>query len=219
MNMNIEQARINMVDQQIKTWEVIGQNILSLLKKTNRENFLPANYHDLSFADISIQIGNNQTTMPPKLEARIIQILNLKGDESILEVGTGCGYLTSLLAHFAKSVKSIDIFPDFIEKAKTNISKLELNNVELECVDIYSILNKQETYDVVILTGSIPEMDKRFLDILNKNGKIFAVIGEKPIMEACIITKENSSKYSCNSIFETSVPSLIGAEKKEKFNF
>lgn len=217
--MDIEQARFNMIEQQIRTWEVLDQDVLDLLNEIHREDFIPESYQSLAFADVRIPIGHDQTTMMPKVEARLLQSLDLQGNESIFEIGTGCGYLTSLLASSAKSVKSIDIYPDFIESAKNKITKAGLINVELECTDIYTILDKKDHYDIVVVTGSLPKMDDRFLNLLNNNGKMFVIVGESPVMEARLITMQNGTSWSYESLFETDLPALIGAEHKETFEF
>ncbi len=217
--MDIEQARSNMIEQQIRTWEVLDMDVLDLLNEIHRENFIPDAYQDLAFADTRIPIGHDQTTMMPKVEARLLQSIAVNPDETVLEVGTGCGYLTTLLAKSAKHVKSVDIYPDFITAASDRIIKTDLTNIELECMDAYSLVDQTEKYDVIVLTASIPAMDERFIDLLNDGGRMFAIIGESPAMEACLLTKQNESDYSVESIFETDLPALIGSEQKETFEF
>ncbi len=217
--MDIEQARLNMIEQQIRTWDVLDMDVLGLLNEIHREDFIPDNYKDLSFADICISIGHGQSTMTPKVEARLLQSLALKPNETVLEIGTGCGYLTSLLAKSAKHVKSIDIYPDFIVAANDKILKTGLNNIELESADAYNLFDQTEKYDALVLTASLPKMDERFLNLLNDNGRMFAIIGESPVMEACVFTKQNDSNYTKQSLFETNLPALIGSEQKEKFVF
>jgi len=217
--MDIEQARSNMIEQQIRTWEVLDMDVLDLLNEIHREEFIPESYQELSFADTRLPIGHEQTTMTPKVEARLLQSLALKADETVLEIGTGCGYLTTLLAKSAKHVKSIDIFPDFIKTANDKIIKAGLSNIELESTDVYSLFGQAEKYDVLVLTASLPKMDERFLDLLNDGGRMFAIIGESPAMEACVLTKQNDSDYSTKSFFEIDIPALIGSEQKETFEF
>ena len=217
--MDIEQARLNMIEQQIRTWEVLDQDVLDLLNEIHREEFIPDSYKELSFADTSIPIGHKQTTMTPKVEARLFQSLAIKPDDTVLEIGTGCGYLTTLLAKSAKHVKSIDIFPDFIDAAKDKIAKTGLTNVELESTNAYTLFDQSAKYDVIVITASLPTIDDRFLDLLNDGGRMFVIIGESPVMEACVITKQNDSTWSQESLFETDLPALIGAEQKETFEF
>ena len=217
--MDLQQARLNMIEQQIRPWEVLDQNVLNLLNEIYREEFIPDAYQDLCFADTRLPIGHEQTTMTPKIEARVLQSLTINPEDSVLEIGTGCGYLTALLAKSAKHVRSIDIFPDFIDSVKAKIAKTELTNIELENCDAYSIFEQSAKYDVIVLTASLPTMDDRFLNLLNDGGRLFVIIGESPVMEACVFTRQSDSSWSQESIFETDLPALIGAEHKETFKF
>jgi protein-L-isoaspartate(D-aspartate) O-methyltransferase len=217
--MDIKQARLNMIEQQIRPWEVLDQDVLNLLNEIHREEFIPDSYKDLSFADTRIPIGHEQTTMTPNVEARLLQSLTIKHDDSVLEIGTGCGYLTTLLAKSAKQVKSIDIFPDFINAAKDKIAKTGLTNTELKNCDAYTLFEQPVKFDVIVLTASLPTMDDRFLNLLNDGGRMFVIIGESPVMEACVFTKQNDSSWSQESLFETDLPALIGTEQKETFEF
>ena len=217
--MDIEQARSNMIEQQIRTWDVLDMGILGLLNEIHREDFIPDEYRELAFVDMRIPIGHEQITMTPKVEARLLQSLKLTSCDTVLEVGTGCGYLTALMAKTAKHVKSIDIYPDFISSATDKLEKTGLSNIELESADVYDLLDKADKYDVLVLTASLPEFDERFLNLLNDNGKVFAIIGESPAMEACILTKQGDACSKQESIFETDLPALIGTPQKEGFEF
>lgn len=217
--MDFKQARFNMIEQQIRTWEVLDQDVLDLLNEIHREEFIPDSYKNLALADTSIPIGHDQTTMAPKLEARILQSLDVDPDESVLEIGTGCGYFTALLASSARHIKSVDIFPDFIDAANEKIAKTKLTNIELESCDAYSLLEKTERYDVAVFTASLPKMDERFLSLLNDHGRLFVIVGESPAMEARLYTKQNESSWSYESLFETDLPALIGANQKDVFEF
>lgn len=217
--MDIEQARFNMIEQQIRTWEVLDQDVLDLLNEIHREDFIPEDYKDVAFADTFIPIGHDQITMTPKLEARLLQSLDIESHESVLEIGTGCGYLTTLLACSAHSVTSIDIFPDLVESAQTKIAKTGLTNIELQTKDAYSLFDSTEKYDVIVLTASLPKMDDRFLDLLNDKGRLFVILGESAAMEACVFSKQDDAGYSHESLFETDIPALIGVEEENKFEF
>ena len=217
--MDFKQARFNMIEQQIRTWEVLDQDVLDLLNEIHREEFIPDAYKNLALADTSIPIGHDQTTMAPKFEARILQSLDVKPDESVLEIGTGCGYLTALLASSARQVKSVDIFPDFIDAASKIIAKTKLTNIDLESCDAYSLLEKPERYDIAVFTASLATMDERFISLLNDHGRLFVIVGESPAMEARLYTKQNESSWSYESLFETDLPALIGAKQKDAFEF
>ena len=217
--MDFKQARFNMIEQQIRTWEVLDLDVLDLLNEIHREEFIPESYQNLALADTSVPIGHEQITMAPKFEARILQSLDINPGESVLEIGTGCAYFTALLASSARQIKSIDIFPDFIDSAREKIAKTKLTNIELESSDAYSLLEKPERYDVVVFTASLPSMDERFLDLLNEHGRLFAIVGESPAMEARLYAKQNDSSCSYESVFETDLPALIGATQKDEFEF
>ena len=217
--MDFKQARFNMIEQQIRTWEVLDQDVLDLLNEIHREEFIPDAYKNLALADTSIPIGHDQTTMAPKFEARILQSLDVESDESVLEIGTGCGYFTALLASSTRQVKSVDIFPDFIEAASEKIAKTKLTNIELESCDAYTLLEKSERYDIVVFTASLSSMDERFLTLLNDNGRLFVIVGDSPAMEARLYRKQNETSWSYECLFETDLPALIGAKQKDEFEF
>ena len=216
---DIQQARHNMIEQQIRTWEVLNQDVLDLLNEIYREEFVPEEYKELAFADTRIPLGHDQTMMTPKVEARLVQSLAIESNQSVLEIGTGSAYLTALLASSAQSVYSVDLFQDFVDSAQIKLDKAGLQNIRLECRDAYSLFDVNETFDIVVLTASIPEMDDRFLKLLNNDGRMFAIVGESPAMEARIISKQDESNWSYESLFETDLPALIGAKHKEAFEF
>ena len=217
--MDIEQARFNMIEQQIRTWEVLDQTVLDLLNQLHREDFVPDNYRNLAFADIRIAIGHDQSMMTPKVEARLLQSLELEPDEAVLEVGTGSGYLTALLARSAGTVKSVDIYPDFVTAARNKLEQHGITNVDLEDVDIYQMLDTNNRFDVLVLTASLPKMDERFLNLLKDGGRMFVIVGESPVMEAWLISKQTASSWSYESLFETDLPAMIGALENERFHF
>ena len=208
--MDIEQARYNMIEQQIRTWEVLDQSVLDLLGEIRREDFVPDSYKGLAFADIRIPLANNQTMMMPKEEARVLQSLELDKEASVLEVGTGSGYLTALLASKANSVKSIDIYPEFTNACQEKLAKCDISNVSIESTDIYQLLDSGQEFDAVVLTASLPKMDERFLQLVKDGGKMFVMIGDSPVMEAGLINKQNAHSWSMEGLFETDLPPLIG---------
>ncbi len=217
--MDIEQARYNMIEQQIRTWEVLDQSVLDLLGEIRREDFVPDSYKGLAFADIRIPLANNQTMMMPKEEARVLQSLELDKEASVLEVGTGSGYLTALLASKANSVKSIDIYPEFTNACQEKLAKCDISNVSIESTDIYQLLDSGQEFDAVVLTASLPKMDERFLQLVKDGGKMFVMIGDSPVMEAGLINKQNANSWSMEGLFETDLPPLIGALENEAFEF
>ena len=212
--MDIQQARKNMIEQQIRAWEVLDQTVLDLLGEIHREEFIPDAYKGLAFADTRLPIGHGQATMTPKTEARLLQSVAIRPHETALEIGTGCGYLTALLASSASRVTSIDIFADFIHSARAKLARTGFENARLEHMDAYTMLDRDEKYDLVIFTASLPVMDERFLRLLNENGRLFAIIGQSPAMEARVIAKQREGGYSTEGIFDTDLPGLIGSEKE-----
>ena len=218
-DMDIELARFNMIEQQIRTWEVLDQSVLDLLGKIHREVFVPESYRGLAFADIRIPLDHGQTMMMPKEEARVLQSLELGKDDTVLEIGTGSGYLTALLASTAGKVKSIDLYPDFTSSCHEKLARFNLTNVELETTDVYQLLQKGQQYDAVVLTASLPKMDERFLQLVKEGGSLFVIVGSSPVMEAGLIAKQSADSWALEGLFETDLPPLIGALENEPFQF
>ena len=226
---DIEKARFNMVEQQIRTWEVLDQDILDLLSQVKREEFVPTAYRGLAFVDMEIPLAHGaqgaarlQTMMAPKLEARIMQELAIQKHESVLEIGTGSGYLTALLARRAHQVMSIEIFPEFSQVAGWNLQQAGITNAALKVGDAaraQPALIGIERHDVIVLTGSTPVLPKAFLDALNPGGRLFAVVGDAPAMKAMLYTKTTSATIAMAEIFETVLTPLVNAQQPQRFEF
>ncbi|MEA3154205.1 MAG: protein-L-isoaspartate(D-aspartate) O-methyltransferase [Betaproteobacteria bacterium] len=217
--MDLERARFNMVEQQIRTWEVLDQRVLDLLFKVPREDFVPELYRALAFVDMEIPIGNGEKMLQPKQEARMLQELMLKQQDHILEVGTGSGYMTALLASFAAHVYSVDIHPDFTRNAAGKLAMHGISNVTLETGDAALGWNKQGPYDAILITGSLPILPETFKMSLKPGGRLLAVIGEPPVMEAQLITNVGGGAYNAVSLFETCIAPLKNARQPERFVF
>lgn len=212
--MNVEQARFNMVEQQIRTWEVLDPRILDLIGSMPREEFVPAQYRDLAFADIMIPLRHGQVMMEPKVEARLLQALAIESSDIVLEVGTGSGYFAALLAKFGKHVCSIDIFPDFTENAQRALARHGINNVTLETGDAAKGWDKRAPYDVIAITGSLPALPETFLHSLKPGGRLVAIIGEAPVMEAVLATRAGEgAQWTRESLFETNIPPLLNTAR------
>ncbi len=222
-NMDFEKARFLMVEQQIRTWEVLDQDVLDLLFAVKREDFVPVAYRSLAFVDMEIPLDHQQTMMTPKLEARILQEVAPKSDERVLEIGSGSGYLTALLAKQAESVTSIDIFQDFSLAAAAKLKRIGVTNVHLKTGDAaesaVNILASHETFDVIVLTGSVPMLPKAYLDMLNLNGRLFAVVGDAPAMKATLFTKTGEPAFTTDDLFETVLMQLVNAKQPSRFEF
>lgn len=217
--MNIEQARFNMVEQQIRTWEVLDQDVLDLLFELKREEFLPERSRALAFVDMAAPIGFGEFTLPPKLEARIIQELTLKSSDRVLEIGSGCGYLTALLAKITQHVTSVEIVAELSAFAEKNLRKHDIENVALNIGDGARGWATEQTFDVIVLTGSTPVLAQTFLQSLNAGGRLFAIVGEAPIMKATLISRGTGGDLKQHELFETCVAPLKNAEQREQFVF
>lgn len=219
MNATLEQTRFNMIEQQIRTWEVLDPVVLDLLKQVPREDFVPAQYLGLAFADLEIPIGHGQRMLSPKMEARIVQSLSLKPTDRVLEVGTGSGYMTALLAKLVKQVVSVDCIPEFTENARKKLQQHGYSNIVLETGDAAQGWQPHAPYDVIVLTGSLPVLPAQLQQQLAVGGRMFVVVGEAPVMEATLIQRVAENTFRSDVLFETCVPELAGAPQPERFSF
>ncbi len=219
MTMDIETARFNMVEQQIRPWEVLDANVLSACAKVPREHFVPEAYRQLAFSDTAIDIGHGQTMMQPKLEARLLQALDVQRTDRALEIGTGYGYLAALLATLAAHVTSIELFEDLSTRAKSNLRQMGISNVALHVGDALEGWSTAEPYDVIVVTGSSPQRRPLIEQQLSIKGRLFIVIGVAPVMEALLVTRLSKDSWATESLFETELAPLIGAETTPIFEF
>jgi protein-L-isoaspartate(D-aspartate) O-methyltransferase len=217
--MNFDQARANMVEQQIRPWEVLDQAVLDLLYAVPREDFVPGAYRALAFADMEIPIGEGEKMMAPKIEARIVQELAPRKHERVLEVGTGSGYLTALLAHRAGHVHSVEIRPALAAFGRENLARHGADNVTLEVGDAARGWPTRAPYDVIVLTGSTPVLPRALLDQLAPGGRLFAVVGEPPVMVARLVTCTAPGAFRTVELFDTLLKPLVNAEQPPRFRF
>ena len=223
--MDLEQSRFNMVEQQIRTWEVLDQEVLQLLFEVRREEFVPPAYRSLAFVDMEIPLGYGQVMLAPKLEARILQELQVKKTDKILEVGSGSGYQTALLAKKGGYVYSVEIVPELTAMAERNLLSHDITNATLETGDAARGWPLHAPYDVIVLTGSTPVLPEAFQKCLSTGGRMFAVVGDPPVMQAVLVTcisQEGSSgggAYSTVGLFETCISPLRNAKQPERFTF
>ena len=217
--MNLEQARTNMVEQQIRTWEVLDQDVLDLLYAVPREEFVPPSCRNLAFTDMEIPIGEDERMWAPKIEARVLQEMAPRRSDKVLEVGTGSGYLTALFAHRAAQVCSVEIKPALAAFGKANIARHGVDNVTLETGDGARGFAKWGPYDVILLTGSLPLMPRAVLESLVPGGRAFAVIGEPPVMTAKIFHCSAPGEYRAVELFETLITPLANCERPSRFRF
>ena len=217
--MNIEQTRFNMVAQQIRTWYVLDDNVLDLLYKLKREEFVPAENREMAFVDMEIPLGHGQVMLTPKMEARILQELHIKKTDKILEVGSGSGYMTALLTDRGAHVYSVEIMPELKAMAENNLKAHNITNVTIEQGDAARGWAKHEPYDVIVLTASTPVLPDAFQKSLNPGGRLFAITGEDPVMEAVLITCTAPGEFTTKKLFETSTAPLINAQQPVRFTF
>jgi protein-L-isoaspartate(D-aspartate) O-methyltransferase len=220
--MNLEQARTNMVEQQIRTWEVLDQDVLDLLYVVPRENFVPEKHRALAFSDLEIPIEEGvkagQRMWQPKLEARVLQEVNVRKTDRVLEVGTGSGYFTALLSHRAANVVSVEINPALAAFGRANLERHGADNVTLEIGDAARGWPAHAPYDVIVLTGSTPLLPPSFLEHLAPGGRLFAVVGEPPAMTARIVVSSGTG-WRATDLFETVILPLVNAEHPARFRF
>jgi protein-L-isoaspartate(D-aspartate) O-methyltransferase len=217
--MNVEQARYNMVEQQIRPWEVLDQQVLDLLFKVKREEFVPPQYRSLAFVDMEIPLGNGEKMFAPKIEARLLQEISIQPGDRILEVGTGSGYMTALLASLGGHVDSVDIEPEFTQGAAAKLAAHQITNVTLETGDAARGWNKQGPYDAIVLTGSVPILPEAFKQGLGPGGRLIAIVGEAPVMEVRLITRVGERAFNSIVLFETCIAPLRNALQPERFVF
>ena len=217
--MNLEQARTNMVEQQIRTWEVLDQEVLDLLYVVPREEFVPEKHRALAFSDLEIPIGGGECMWQPKLEARVLQELGVRRTDRVLEVGTGSGYLTALLARRAARVCSVEIQPELAQLGRANLERHGVENLTLELGDAARGWPRHAPYDVIVLTGSTPVLPQAFLAQLAPGGRLFAVVGEPPIMAARLVECSAPQASHDTVLFETVIAPLVNCEQPPRFRF
>ncbi len=217
--MNIEQARFNMIEQQVRPWEVLDQDVLDLLYVVRREDFVPAAHRALAFSDIEIPLGDGERMWTPKIEARVLQELGVKKMERVLEVGTGSGYFAALLAHCAQHVTSVEINPRLRTFGEQNLQRRELDNVTVELGDAAQGWGAHAPYDIIVLTGSTPVLPQALLAQLKTGGRLFAIVGDAPVMEARLVTRVAGNALRSVDLFETSFPPLRNAAQPQRFSF
>jgi protein-L-isoaspartate(D-aspartate) O-methyltransferase len=211
-------ARQQMVDQQIRTWEVLDPRVLDALSAVPREAFVPREYRDLAFADAPIPIGFGQSMLAPNLQGRILQALGVNAADSVLEIGSGTGYLSASFSLLGRSTHSIDIHAEFVGNAQANLRAVPQAQVQFEIRDAFGAAAIGE-YDVIAVTGSLPVYDTRFEQSLRVGGRLFAVVGMPPVMDAILVRRVDGGEWIRESLFETVIEPLVNAAAAPKFVF
>ena len=216
--MNTDYARLQMVNQQVRGWNVYDERVLAMLRELHREHFVPDGFESLAFADLAIPLGHGEHMMTPTIEGRVLQALGLQGGETVLEIGTGSAFMTACLAKLSAQVTSVDIYDDFIESARRKLEAEGIENVKLMQMDATQELPAGE-FDAIAVTGSIQAFDPRYVEALAPNGRLFMVVGEAPVMEAKLIERTNEHDWHTISLFETDLPPLVHGALPPQFSF
>lgn len=219
MTSNLERARYNMIEQQIRTWEVLDAAVLDVLREVPREDFVPARYRKLAFSDLRIPLGQGQVMMKPIEEGRMLQSLALDKQHRVLEIGTGSGFITACLSRLAGDVVSMDILPAFADSARERLKRMGIENTEVVAADALGDFTPEGIFDAVVVTGSVAEVPQRFTDWVTDGGRLFIVRGHSPAMEAVCLIQLGGGRFHPESLFETDLPRLIGAEDAPVFEF
>lgn len=208
--MDLQLARSNMIEQQVRPWDVLDQRVLDVLAEVPRESFLDEKHKGLAYSDFQLPIGHGQHMLKPTLDGRLLQALLLQLTDNVLEIGTGSGYLTACIARLCARVDSIEIIPELAESAKTRLADMGVANVNVMQQDASAVWDARDSYDAIAFSGAVPSVPDYYRNKLNVGGRLFAMIGEtsKPAMEAIVVTRISENEWSRESLFEASVDPL-----------
>jgi protein-L-isoaspartate(D-aspartate) O-methyltransferase len=211
-------ARRQMIEQQVRAWEVLDLKVLDAMSQVPREEYVPPAYREIAFADTCVPLTHGQCMLPPKVEGRILQSLAIQPHEHALEVGTGTGFFAACLGQLARSARTIDLFPDFVAGATATLARTGIHNVAAATADAMQFAER-DAYDVIALTGSLPVYDARFERALRVGGRLFVCVGTGPMLEAVRVTRTGPSEWSRESLFEMGMPALLHAPEPPRFIF
>jgi len=214
---DLEQARYNMIEQQVRPWQVLDPEVLQVMTDIPREAFVPGNYRTLAFADTNIPLGHDQVMMAPVVEGRLLQALRIHPQENVLEIGTGSGFLSACLARLGQRVTSFEIFPDLADAARARLAGQEVVNVSVHQGDAFQALEPNQQFDIIAVTGSLPVPAQEFHRNLKIGGRLFVITGQLPIMEAQLITRVSDNHWTSEALFETCIPPLLNAPEHHDF--
>jgi protein-L-isoaspartate(D-aspartate) O-methyltransferase len=217
--MNLEQARFNMIEQQIRPWDVLDTEVLHLLSVVKREDFVPAAHKALAFVDMEIPLGHGQVMLAPRVEARMLQDAAVQKHEKVLEIGSGSGYMTALLAHRAQSVISLEINPELAAMARTNLQKAGIHNAEVRHLDGSVGAPAEGPFDVIVLCGSVAEVPQNLLSNLKIGGRLIAIVGNEPMMRETLVTRTGEADFKTTQPWDTVVPRLQNFPEPSHFKF
>jgi protein-L-isoaspartate(D-aspartate) O-methyltransferase len=217
--MNIEQARFNMIEQQIRPWDVLDPGVLSLLAVVRREQFVPAAYRSMAFMDTEIPLPDGQCMLAPRVEARLLQELQLQRHESVLEIGAGSGFMAALLAHRSRQVISLEILPGLAKMAQDNLRGAAVMNASVRCVDGAAGLPGEGPFDAILLSGSVAAVPQAMLEQLKVGGRLVAIVGDEPVMRARLYKRADATSWSQTDLFDTVAPRLRSFPETARFSF
>ena len=217
--MNLEKARFNMIEQQIRPWDVLDPAVLALLAIVKREEFVPLAYQSLAFVDCAVPLPAGQAMLEPKIEARLLQELAVHKHESVLEIGAGSGHMAALLAHKAQHVFTLEIEPELADLARANLRRAGIVNATVLTADGTAGLASEAPFDVIVLSGSVAEVPPQLLAQLKVGGRLVAIVGQEPVMRATLIRKVDSQAYASTELFDTVAPRLRGFAEPSAFHF
>lgn len=216
---NVEQARFNMIEQQIRPWHVEDSQVLELLARVKREDFVPLAHKALAFADLEIPLAGGQVMLPPRLQARLVQDLALQATDKVLEIGTGSGYTTALMASQAQRVLSLEIDPAIAAAARANLQKANITNAEVRVADGVLGAAAQGPFDAILLGGSVHEVPQALLAQLKEGGRLIAIVGDEPIMHATLIVRTGQAHYKTTELWDSVAPRLQNFPQPSAFKF
>ena len=217
--MNIEQARFNMVEQQIRPWNVLDTSVLELLSVVKREAFVPAAFQALAFADIEIPLGHGQCMLAPRLEARMLQDLAIQPHETVLEIGAGSGYMAALMAQRAHRVVSLELVPELASMARTNLRNAGIQNAEVRQGDGATTSPAEGQYDVIVLSGSVTEVPQALLNLLKVGGRLAGIVGDEPVMRATFVSRASATEFTTRQPWDCNAPRLQNFAEPSRFQF
>ncbi|MGB0135443.1 protein-L-isoaspartate O-methyltransferase family protein [Dokdonella sp.] len=217
MSTNIEQARDNMVENQIRTWEVLDPRVLEVLGRVPREDFVPERYRNMAFVDVELPLGHGEVMMKPVIEGRVLQALAIESGQRVLEIGTGSGFLTACLAELGADVLSLEIHADLAERAIGNLARAGISGAKVEICDALTKFETIEAFDCIVLTGAVFALPDRLRGWVKPGGRLFAISGESPAMQALLHTRVDAGHWQTESLFETDIPYLTHASPPRRF--
>jgi protein-L-isoaspartate(D-aspartate) O-methyltransferase len=212
-------ARFNMIEQQVRPWNVLDADVLELLSAIDRQDFVPTAFRDLAYADMEIPLGDGQTMLPPRVQARMLQDLAIRKHEKVLQVGAGSGFMTALLAHNAQRVLALEIRPALADMARANLQKAGVTNAEVRCADASRGAAADGPFDAIVLSGSVADVPQLLLEQLKVGGRLCAIVGDEPVMRATLITRNGPSQFRTVHPWDCNAPRLENFAQASRFVF